>query len=223
VSLLVSPEVIVVFNRGGVQSNAKLGHKTLEGGIKVKALIVLLFCGLILEGQTAPKQAAPKAAPKAVPAETPEHKHAQAELLNALTNYNKQLAQFAAMCHDTLPDDNDCRTSPVEYRTGDPGQLLKDVMLQGLEAELATSKLNLDAVKRSSREDEWKQMVRTMKGFGIRNTDAFSVLLQRLQQAEPCMTTYRSTINKRTSDLTVGETETISACRELESYPPKRD
>jgi hypothetical protein len=186
----------------------------------VKTLFVVLFCGLILEGQTAPK-AAPKTAPKAAPTGTPEHKHAQAEVLNALTTYNKQLAEFATMCHNVVPDDTKCGPSVVEYHPKDVGQLLIDVQLQGLTAEYAVSALRLAAARNGK--DTFDDLQRSMKGFGTRNMEVFSELLKRLQEADTCTAVYHSTINKKTGDLTVGETEKISACRELESYPPKRD
>jgi hypothetical protein len=186
----------------------------------VKTLFVVLFCGLILEGQTAPK-AAPKTAPKAAPTGTPEHKHAQAEVLNALTTYNKQLAEFATMCHNVVPDDTKCGPSVVEYHPKDVGQLLIDVQLQGLTAEYAVSALRLAAARNGK--DTFDDLQRSMKGFGTRNMEVFSELLKRLQEADTCTAVYHSTINKKTGDLTVGETEKISACRELESCPPKRD
>jgi len=51
---------------------------------------------------------------------------------------------------------------------------------------------------------------------------AISTAKQQVDVADVCLKLYRSTIDKKTSDLTTRESEGISACRSLNSYPPEK-
>jgi hypothetical protein len=47
-------------------------------------------------------------------------------------------------------------------------------------------------------------------------------LKERLELVDPCLRLYRTTIDKKVSDLTTRETEQIPACRSLDLYPPRK-
>lgn len=44
-----------------------------------------------------------------------------------------------------------------------------------------------------------------------------------LGRVDPCVTLYRATIDKKTSDLTVRESELIAGCKGLDLYPPPKE
>jgi hypothetical protein len=56
--------------------------------------------------------------------------------------------------------------------------------------------------------------------WAARERQVFDLLLTQLTNADKCGTLYRQTIDKKTSDLTVRETQLIDACRTLRLYPP---
>jgi hypothetical protein len=47
-------------------------------------------------------------------------------------------------------------------------------------------------------------------------------LKERLELVDPCLRLYRTTIDKKVSNLTTRETEQIAACRSLDFYPPAK-
>ena len=51
---------------------------------------------------------------------------------------------------------------------------------------------------------------------------AISTAKQQVEAVDVCLKLYRSTIDKKTSDLTTREIEGISGCRSLNSYPPEK-
>jgi len=50
--------------------------------------------------------------------------------------------------------------------------------------------------------------------------DEYELLDRKLEHVDSCVLVYRTTINKKLSDLTVKETEQIGDCRLLALYPP---
>jgi hypothetical protein len=45
---------------------------------------------------------------------------------------------------------------------------------------------------------------------------------RRLKHADECTQLYSQTIDKKTSDLTVRETELVKACQSISLYPPQK-
>src|ERR1035437_6451353 len=51
---------------------------------------------------------------------------------------------------------------------------------------------------------------------------AISIAKRQVEVADDCLKLYRSTIDKKTVDLTTRESDGISGCRSLNSYPPEK-
>jgi hypothetical protein len=49
-----------------------------------------------------------------------------------------------------------------------------------------------------------------------------SKMLENLGRVDPCLAVYKSTIDKKISDLTTRESDQIKACKALDLYPPEK-
>jgi hypothetical protein len=65
--------------------------------------------------------------------------------------------------------------------------------------------------------------VRTEGDKAKEEKDAIAdVLKTRLEYADQCAKVYRTTSNKKVSDVTVNESEQIKECRSSDLYPPQK-
>ena len=92
---------------------------------------------------------------------------------------------------------------------------------------LANAEAELDAFVNSGKEDdEWGrtliEAVQEYRSTAREVTATTSRAKQQVEVVDVCLKLYRSTIDKKTSDLTTREIEGISECRSLNSYPPEK-
>jgi hypothetical protein len=99
--------------------------------------------------------------------------------------------------------------------------------LAKLKKGLAKAEADRDAFNKSGKEDDGTGLTLMEEAQDYRSAvralpAAISTARQQVEIVDSCLKMYRSTIDKRTSDLTTREIEGISVCRSLNSYPPAK-
>jgi hypothetical protein len=93
--------------------------------------------------------------------------------------------------------------------------------------ELAKTEAAREAFEKSGKEDDGTVLTLMWEAQDKRRAiralpAAISTARQQVEIVDVCLKLYRSTIDKKTSDLTTREIEGISGCRSLNSYPPEK-
>ena len=99
--------------------------------------------------------------------------------------------------------------------------------LAKLKKGLAKAEAVNDAFEKSGKEDDGTGLTLMQEAQDYRSAirafpAAISTAKQQVEVVDVCLKLYRSTIDKKTSDLTTREIEGISGCRSLNSYPPEK-
>lgn len=99
--------------------------------------------------------------------------------------------------------------------------------LAKLKKGLAKAEAASDAFEKSGKEDDGTGLTLMEEVQDYRSAirafpAAISTAKHQVEVVDVCLKLYRSTIDKKTSDLTTREIEGISECRSLNSYPPEK-
>jgi hypothetical protein len=129
--------------------------------------------------------------------ESPEHKHARIEYERWRSTFN----DLSVRCTFLMDEGTKLRKLTDEaYQAGDRDKL-ETVTKQRI-ANLELTKQLLPLAERAEQQ--------------------MSQLEQRLKHADECAKMYSQTIDQKTSDLPVRQTELVKACQSMSLYPPEK-
>jgi hypothetical protein len=72
------------------------------------------------------------------------------------------------------------------------------------------------------RQEQLLQEIRSNQSILPQAREAVRMLEIRLQHADDCAAIYHTTIDRKSSDLTVREAEAVGDCRTARLYPPEK-